>query len=123
MSFLWPGFLWSLLAVPLLPVLYVWLLRRRRQQVLRYSSLGAVRAAAGRTWRRHVPAGLLWLALAVLTLALARPTAPITLPWSSASIILAMDVSLSMRVSDVKPTRLVAAQDAAKAVSCTIDEE
>ena len=115
MSFLWPGFLWFLLALPLLPVLYVWLLRRRRQQVLRYSSLGAVRAAAGRTWRRHVPAGLLWLALAALTLALARPTAAVTLPWSSASIILAMDVSLSMRVSDVKPTRLAAAQEAAKA--------
>jgi len=115
MSFLWPGFLWSLSVLLLLPPLYVWLLRRRRQQVLRFSGLGAVREASGRTWIRHVPAVLLWIALAVLTLALARPTAAVTLPWSSASIILAMDVSLSMRVSDVKPTRLVAAQEAAKA--------
>jgi Ca-activated chloride channel family protein len=115
MSFLWPGLLWSLLALPLLPALYVWLLHRRRKQVLRYSSLELVRDTAPRSWRRHVPAALLWVALAALALAVARPTAPVTLPWSSPSIILAMDVSLSMRVTDVKPTRLVAAQEAAKA--------
>ena len=114
MSFLWPGFLWSLLALPLLPALYVWLLHRRRKQVLRYSSLELVRDARGPTWRRHVPAALLWVALGALTLAVARPSVPLTLPWASTSVILAMDVSLSMRVSDVKPTRLVAAQEAAK---------
>ena len=54
------------------------------------------------------------LALAVLLLALARPTARVTLPWARTTILLAIDVSLSMRVKDVKPTRMVAAQEAAR---------
>ena len=114
MSYLWPGYLWTLLALPLLPLLYVWLLRRRSKAALRYSSLDLVRQASGPLWRRHVPPALLFLACAVLLLAVARPTAKLTLPWARSSIMLAMDVSLSMRVSDVKPTRLAAAQEAAK---------
>jgi Ca-activated chloride channel family protein len=115
MFFLWPHYLWLLLALPLLPVLYLWLLRRRARQAVRYSSLGTVRAAiAGRPWRRHVPPALLFLACAGLLLAAARPMARVPLPWARSTIILAMDVSLSMRVGDVKPSRMVAAQDAAK---------
>jgi Ca-activated chloride channel family protein len=115
MLFLWPQYLWLLPALPLLVVLYVWLLRRRRQAAVRYSSIGVVRAATGaRRWRRHVPPLLMLLALAVLVLAAARPTARVPLPWARTSIMLAMDVSLSMRVSDVKPSRLAAAQQAAK---------
>ena len=114
MHFLWPLALWWLLAVPLLPLLYLWLLRRRGKRALRYSSLGLVREAAGRSWRRHVPPALLFVACAVLLFAGARPIAVVTLPWARTSIMLAMDVSLSMRVSDVKPTRLAAAQEAAK---------
>lgn len=115
MSFLWPQNLWLLLAFPLLPAAYLWLLRRRRRQAVRYSSLVVVRAAAqGRQWRRHVPPALLMLACAGLLLAGARPIARVPLPWARTTIILAMDVSLSMRVTDVQPTRLVAAQEAAK---------
>ncbi|WP_397410670.1 VWA domain-containing protein [Polaromonas sp.] len=115
MSFLWPQFLWLMLALPLLPAAYLWLLRRRGKQAVRYSSLGTVRAAtAGRPWRRHVPPALLLLACAGLMLAAARPMARVPLPWARSTIILAMDVSLSMRVDDVKPTRMVAAQEAAK---------
>ena len=115
MFFLWPHYLWLMLALPLLPVLYLWLLRRRGKQAVRYSSLGIVRAAtAGRPWRQHVPPALLFLAFAGLLLAAARPMARVPLPWARSTIILAMDVSLSMRVSDVKPTRMVAAQEAAK---------
>jgi Ca-activated chloride channel family protein len=115
MLFLWPQYLWLLPALPLLVVLYVWLLRRRRQAAVRYSSIGVVRAATGaRRWRRHVPPLLMLLALAVLVVAAARPTARVPLPWARTSIMLAMDVSLSMRVSDVKPSRLAAAQQAAK---------
>jgi Ca-activated chloride channel family protein len=113
MDFLWPRNLWLLLALPLLPVLYLWLLRRPKP-ALRVSDLGIVRRAAGRPWRRHVPPALIFLALCVLLLGLARPTARLTLPWARTTILLAMDVSLSMRVQDVKPTRMVAAQDAAK---------
>jgi Ca-activated chloride channel homolog len=114
MKFLWPQYLWLMLALPLLPALYVWLLRRRGKPALRYSSLPAVRAAATRPWRRHVPPALLLIACALLLFAAARPLASLTLPWARSSIMLAMDVSLSMRVSDVKPTRLAAAQEAAK---------
>ena len=114
MSFAWPGFLWLLAALPALPLLYVWLLRRRGKPALRYSSLDVVRAASGRGWRRHVPPAVLFVGLAVLAFAASRPVAMLTLPWTRSSIMLAMDVSLSMRVTDVKPTRMAAAQDAAK---------
>lgn len=115
MSYLWPEFLWLMLALPLLPAAYVWLLRRRRQAAVRYSSVRVVRAAAqGRSWRRHVPPLMLLLAFSGLLFAAARPVARVPLPWARASILLAIDVSLSMRVTDVKPTRMVAAQEAAK---------
>jgi Ca-activated chloride channel family protein len=115
MSFLWPHYLWLMPALLLLPAAYVWLLRRRNKQAVRFSNLGIARAAnAGRSWRRHLPPALLLLACAVLVLAAARPVARVTLPWSRSSVILAIDVSLSMRVNDVKPTRIEAAQEAAK---------
>ena len=115
MFFLWPHYLWLMLALPLLPAVYVWLLRRRGKPAVRYSSLGVVRAAAARlNWRRHVPPALLLLACSGLLFAVARPVARVPLPWARSTIMLAMDVSLSMRVADVKPTRLAAAQDAAK---------
>jgi Ca-activated chloride channel family protein len=108
--------LWLTLALPLLPVLYLWLLRRRGKPALRLSSVGVVRRAMpGSQWRRHVPPALFWLALCALLFAIARPTAQVELPWAKSTIMLAMDVSRSMRVNDVKPTRMVAAQEAAKA--------
>ena len=115
MQFLWPHNLWWMLLLPFLPLLYLWLLRRRRRQVLVLPSLAIARAAAGPHWRRHVPPALILLALSLLLLALARPTAPVALPWAKSTILLAIDISRSMRVDDVKPTRMVAAQEAAKA--------
>lgn len=115
MFFQWPQYLWLMLAVPLLPVAYVWLLRRRGKVSVRYSSLDVIRAAAQkRNWRRHIPPVLLLLACVTLLVAAARPVAAIPLPWARSTILLAIDVSLSMRVNDVKPTRMVAAQEAAK---------
>ena len=115
MYFLWPHYLWLMLPLALLPAVYAWLLRRRRKMAVRYSSLQVVRAAAaGSGFRRHLPPALLWLACSVLALAAARPVARVPLPWARTTVMLAMDVSLSMRVADVKPTRLVAAQEAAK---------
>ena len=115
-SFLWPQFLWLLLALPVLVLLYVWVQRRRKKLAVRYASLSIVREAAGRGpgWRRHLPPLLLLLALAALILASARPTAVVSLPSNQQTIILAMDVSASMRATDVEPNRLVAAQEAAK---------
>ena len=114
MNFLWPQNLWLMLALPLLPALYLWLLRRPGKTALRVSSVNIARRALSQQWRRHVPPALFWLALCVLLLSLARPSARVTLPWSSSTIMLAIDVSLSMRVQDVKPTRMVAAQEAAR---------
>lgn len=116
-TFLWPQLLWLLLALPLLVLLYVWLLRRRKQAALRYASLSIVREAMGKGpgWRRHVPPVLLLLAIGLMLLASARPMATIVLPSTQQTIILAMDVSGSMRAEDVKPNRLVASQNAAKA--------
>jgi len=116
-TFLWPQFLWLLLALPLLVLVYLWLLRRRQQTALRFGSLAIVREAMGKGpgWRRHVPPVLLWLALGAMLLASARPMATIVLPSQQQTIILAMDVSGSMRATDVEPNRLVAAQAAAKA--------
>jgi len=117
MNFLWPEFLWLLLALPLLVALYVWLLRRKKKTALRYASLSIVKEAVGpgQTIRRHIPPTIFLLALAAMLVAAARPQAVVTLPSNQQTIILAMDVSGSMRASDVQPNRLVAAQNAAKA--------
>ncbi len=116
LSFLWPDFLWLLLAVPLLVLVYLWLLGRKKKFVLRYASLAIVKDAMGARlhWRRHVPPALFLLALTAMLLAASRPLAVITLPSNHATVMLAMDVSLSMRATDIKPNRLVAAQEAAK---------
>ncbi len=117
MTFLWPHQLWLLLALPLLVFLYIWLLGRKRKMAVRYASLALVKEAMGKGpgWRRHVPPALFLLALAAMLLAAARPVATLTLPSTQQTIILAMDVSGSMRATDVQPNRLVAAQNAAKA--------
>ena len=114
MYFLWPHNLWWMLALPLLPALYLWLLRRARKPALMFPGLRVVREAAGRPWRRHLPPALTFLALTLLLLALARPSAPVPLPWAKSTILLAIDISRSMRVADVQPSRMVAAQEAAK---------
>src|SRR6476661_4867603 len=117
MQFLWPDFLWLLLAAPLLVLLYLWLLKRKKKLAVRYASLSIVKEAMGKGpgWRRHLPPALFLLALIAMLLAAARPTAVITLPSQQQTIILAMDVSGSMRATDVQPSRLEAAQAAAKA--------
>jgi Ca-activated chloride channel family protein len=117
MSFLWPTLLFLLLALPLLTGLYAWLWRRKRQQVVAYASLSLIKQAMTprRNWRRHLPPALLLLALAALLLAAARPMARIALPTQQETIMLAIDVSGSMRATDVQPSRLEAAQAAARA--------
>src|SRR5262245_31751335 len=117
MSFQWPEMLWLHLALPVLIALYFLALRRRKKLALRYASLTIVKEAmsSGQRWRRHVPPGLFLPSLAVMIAAIARPQAVITLPSQHETVILAMDVSGSMRATDVEPNRLVAAQNAAKA--------
>src|SRR5215212_3103911 len=114
MTLLWPGFLLLLAIVPLLIAVYIVVLRRRRV-ALRYSSLALVRAALPRysRLRRHLPFALFLLALASLILTLARPVQIVSVPSGQATIILALDVSGSMRQTDIQPSRLAAAKAAA----------
>jgi Ca-activated chloride channel family protein len=117
MTFIWPDLLWLLLAVPALVAGYILLVRRRKRVALRYASLSLVREALGpgQSWRRHLPPLLFLLALVAMLLAVARPSAVVTLPSHHDTVILAMDVSGSMRATDVLPNRLVASQAAARA--------
>ncbi len=117
MTFMWPQFLWLLAVVPVLVLVYVWLLRRKKKLVLRYASVAIVKQAmgSGLGWRRHLPPALFLLAITGLLIAAARPLAVITLPSNQKTIVLVVDVSLSMAATDVKPNRMVAAQAAARA--------
>jgi Ca-activated chloride channel family protein len=122
MTLLWPDWLWSLLLLPALVLLYLSLLARRKKHSVRLASVAIVRQAlgSGPGWRRHVPPLLLLLALALLLFATARPVVKLKLPARDQTIILAMDVSGSMRATDVKPNRMVAAQEAAKAFTASL---
>ena len=116
MTFAWPALLWLLLAIPVLVVLYVWLLRRRKKAALRYANLALMKEAMGadQRFRRHLPPLLFLLALTLMIAAISRPAALVSLPTQQETIILAMDVSGSMRAVDVQPNRITAAQAAAK---------
>jgi Ca-activated chloride channel family protein len=109
--------LWLLLIVPALVAAYFFLLRRKKEAALRYASLSMVKEALGtrQKFRRHIPPLLFLVALIVMIVGIARPAAVITLPSQHQMIILAMDVSGSMRAVDVQPNRISAAQAAAKA--------
>jgi len=116
-SFQWPELLWGLAVLPLLALYYAWLQRRRKRLALKYANLSLVREAMARGagWRRHVPPLLLLVAIALMVVATARPEGQMLLPTRQETIILAIDVSGSMKATDVLPTRLAAAQEAARA--------
>lgn len=117
LGFLWPACLWSLVLVPGLVGLYAWLIRRSASRAVAYPDLGTVASAAqvaGR-WRRHVAAGIFIGGLMLVLLALGRPTFPIPVPADRTAIMLVIDVSGSMRSTDIEPNRLEAAKGAAKA--------
>ena len=116
MTFQWPEMLWLMLVLPVLVAFYILVLRKKKKLALRYASLGLVHEAmgVGQRIKRHIPPALFFCALAAMILAIARPQATITLPTQHETVILAMDISGSMRATDVEPNRLVAAQNAAK---------
>ncbi|MEJ3656432.1 VWA domain-containing protein [Actinomycetes bacterium KLBMP 9759] len=112
----WPLVLLSLVAVPVVALLYVRQLRRRRRQAVRYSSVALIKAAAPprSAWRRHAAFALVLGALAVLGVAAARPQVRMDVPISESALIIALDVSGSMCSTDVAPNRLTAAQAAVR---------
>jgi Ca-activated chloride channel homolog len=117
LSFFAPGNLWLLLIVPLAVAFYFTLLRRRQRAALRYGNFGMLKRAIGTSgrWRRHVPPALFLLALTLMLIGIARPTAVISVQSHKSTVILTMDVSGSMRAADIKPSRVEAMQAAAKA--------
>ena len=117
MTFLWPGNLFLILVVPVLIAAYIWAQRRRQKYALRYASLSLVREAlgSGPGRKRHVPPALFLAALFFMTAATARPETTVVVPVQEGTVILALDVSGSMLAEDLKPNRMEAAKDAAKA--------
>ena len=115
-TFIWTDMLWLLLAAPALVALYVHLLRRRKKVALRFADLTTIKLVLdGRSkYKRHIPPILLLVAFCLLIVASARPSAVVTLASRGGTIIMAMDVSGSMRAADVNPTRITAAQAAAR---------
>lgn len=115
MTLMWPWLLALAILVPVLIGLYLWVRRRRRPAAARYSSLALIRDAGPSRlrWRRHAPFAMFVVAIGALTLAAARPVAIVPVPANQTTILLTMDVSRSMCATDIKPSRLEAAQEAA----------
>ncbi|HYN95563.1 MAG TPA: VWA domain-containing protein [Pilimelia sp.] len=114
--FLQPWWLLALLPVLAVAGAYVWRQVRRRSFAVRFTNVELLRTLApkGLGWRRHVAAAAFLLCLTAMAAALARPAMDTEEPLERATIMLAIDVSLSMEAQDVAPSRLEAAQEAAK---------
>ena len=116
LSFLAPSRLWLLLLIPALVALYLWLVQRKRS---RNKSMGLGRTMLDlviprdRTWLRHLAVGLSILSLLTLTVAFAKPKDQVAVPRERATIVVTIDISLSMEAEDVEPNRLEAAKGAA----------
>ena len=112
-----PWMLIALVCVPALVLAYAWTLRQRAERSARLASEGLVETSASVRvrWRRHIPFALFAAALALVCFALARPALSLALPERQGTVILAFDVSNSMRADDLEPTRIQAAKQAATA--------
>jgi Ca-activated chloride channel family protein len=116
MTFQSPGWLFALLVVVALVVLYVALQLRRKAYAARFTNVALLGALVPRWpgWRRHVAFALLALGLATLVVSLAVPSTEVRVPRERATVVMAVDVSLSMQATDVAPDRFRAMQSAAK---------
>jgi Ca-activated chloride channel homolog len=116
MSFGAPQLLLGLLLIPVALAFYVWTQRRRMKYAVRFTNLDLLANLFPKTpaWRRHIPPALYLMAISALLLALARPSVAMPVRREEATVVLAMDVSASMRATDVDPTRLDAAKAAAR---------
>ncbi len=114
LSFLQPSRLWLLALIPLLVGLYLWLVARKRS---RNAALGRTMfdlvIPRDRTWLRHLAVGLSILSLLTLTMAFAQPKDQVSVPRERATVVVTIDISLSMEAEDVEPNRLIAAKTAA----------
>jgi len=122
-TFTSPGFLWGLLILPLLAAAYIRAVRRSSRYRISFSTGSLLAAAVARTGgRQHLSAALFLLSFVAIILALARPEALVRVPADRAAIVLSIDISGSMRSTDVSPTRLDAAKAAAKTFIDTVPD-
>jgi Ca-activated chloride channel family protein len=115
MSFASPELLLGLLLVPIALIGYLFVQRRRSRYAVRFTNVDLLANLVPRSpgWRRHLPPLLYLAAISALAIGLARPSMVLAVPREEATIMLTMDVSRSMRATDVDPNRLTAAQQAA----------
>ena len=115
MSFASPELLLGLLLVPIALIGYLFVQRRRSRYAVRFTNVDLLSNLVPRSpgWRRHLPPVLYLAAISALAIGLARPSVVLAVPREEATIMLTMDVSRSMRATDVDPNRLTAAQQAA----------
>ncbi|HEY3560919.1 MAG TPA: VWA domain-containing protein [Kribbella sp.] len=116
MQFLSPGRLWFLLLIPLIVAGYIFLQHRRSQYALRFTNIALLDRVAPRRpqWRRHLAVGLALVAALMCIVAFAQPKDKVKVPRERATIVVAIDVSLSMMATDIEPNRLEAAKESAK---------
>lgn len=125
MSFASPLLLLALLTVPLAIAAYVLAQTRKRRYAVRFPAVPTLAGLLDPSprWRRHAPAALFIVALAVLATALARPQATVAVPVERAAVVLVTDVSGSMAATDVRPSRLHAAKKAARSFLDRVPEK
>ncbi len=125
MTFLSAPWLWLLLGVAALAAAYIVLQRGRGRYAVRFTNLDLLDVVAPErpSWRRHLPAAALLVGLASLVVAMARPAQETQVPRERATIMLAVDVSISMRATDVRPSRIEAAKQAASEFVASLPDQ
>ena len=116
MTFQSPIWLLALLAVAALVAVYVILQLRRKAYAARFTNVALLGSIVPKRpgWRRHLAFGVVALGLVVLVLSLAVPSSEVRVPRERATVVMAVDVSLSMQARDIEPNRFEAMQTAAK---------
>jgi Ca-activated chloride channel homolog len=122
-SFREPGLLLALVLLPLAVAAYVLAQRRHRRYAVRYPAVDVLAGVAGRSWGRHIPAALALLALTALLIGLGRPERTVAAPQRQGTVMMVTDTSGSMDATDVSPSRLRAAQTAARALAKKLPEQ
>ena len=115
LAFLNPDRLLILLVIPLLVAGYIFASRRKNRRGMRFTNTSMLEVVVPKQsqWRRHLAVALSLLSLITLTAAFARPKTEVDVPRERATVVLVLDASQSMQATDVQPTRLAAAKQAA----------